>query len=104
MTFASSFKPPKRNDDDRARRWRGPLFDNMSSPLTWMEDLLDYPVGKYRKYYKALEQPKSVTFPICAICNHIVWEWPHFEEAVPDNAICGQCFKEEEEANERDNR
>jgi hypothetical protein len=85
---------PKRDDEAKARRWRGSLFGKLSSPLMWRD--------KWLGSYQMLEAPKSVTFPICAFCEHVIWEWPHFEEEVPDNAICEQCFKEEEEAQKRD--
>jgi hypothetical protein len=79
------FPEPKRNDEEQARHWRGALFWGFSSPLTWKGD----------KYYESLEKPKSVTFPICQLCHHIIWEWPHFEEEVP-KAICTECADEEE--------
>lgn len=84
---------PRRDDEKNAKRWRGPLFWGWGIPISWWT----------KKGYEKLDPPKSVTFPICAFCQHIVWEWPHFEEEVPHNAVCEQCFKEEEEANEREN-
>jgi hypothetical protein len=63
--------PTKRNDDQAAGRWRGPLFDD------W--------------HHRTLRPPRSVTFPICVACHYVIWDWPHFAEPVPDNAICDDC-------------
>ena len=87
------FPPPKRNDESAAKRWRGPLFWSVKSPLSWKTE---------DGYLGFLELPRSVTFPICCFCNHLIWEWPHFGEEVPENALCGECFREEEEAQRRD--
>jgi len=86
--------PPKKRDDEaNARRWRGPLFENLRLPsLMWRDK---------DGSYQTLRGPRSVTFPICALCGHIIWEWPHFEEQVLENAICDQCFREEQDAQER---
>jgi hypothetical protein len=84
-------EPERRNDEANARRWRGPLFSGFRTPLMWKD-----------KSFKILDHPKSVTFPICSFCKHVVWEWPHFEEEVPANAICGQCCKEEQESQDRE--
>ena len=89
---ASDFDPPiKRDDEQVARRWRGELFHSWSSPIMWKDD-----------YYHFLERPRSVTFPICGLCGHIIWNWPHFEEEIPDKAICDTCFVEEEREQDRD--
>jgi hypothetical protein len=85
------YTPPKRDDESKAKCWRGPLFDDYYSPIMWKDGS-----------YKRLAPPHSVTFPICGFCGHVVWEWPHFEEPVPDNAVCEACFKEDEDAAERD--
>lgn len=77
-------KPPKRDDDDGVKRWRGPLFWGMRAPLMWKQD----------GHYEILADPKSVTFPICYGCGHIIWDWPHYEEPVPENACCNECAKE----------
>lgn len=71
MSVFDYFRPPKRNDDDAARRWRGPLFHGLLDP------------------------PGSVTFPICCLCGHVIWDWPHFEEPVPKQACCDACAKED---------
>ena len=80
---------PKRSgvpaDEWAARRWRGALFEGFRSPIMWQD-----------KFCCLLETPKSVTFPICACCDHIIWTWPHFEEEVPHDAICDRCAAEEE--------
>jgi hypothetical protein len=52
------------------------------------------------EHYETLERPRSVTFPTCESCGHVVWEWPHFEEEVPEHAVCGACADEEEVGNE----
>jgi hypothetical protein len=82
---------PKRSavpaDEGDARRWRGALFEGFRSPLKWV----------HGGYYRMLETPKSVTFPICISCDHVIWNWPHFEEEVPDNAICDDCAEKEEQ-------
>jgi hypothetical protein len=80
------YQAPKRDDDAEVRRWRGPLFCDLESPLMWKD-----------KYYKLLDPPNSVTFPICAGCGHVIWDWPHFEEEVPAQAICSQCFTEDQQ-------
>lgn len=87
------FPKPERNDDANAKRWRGALFWNFDPVLQW----------KGKEYYECLQSPKSVTFPICEACNHVIWEWPHFEEPVPENAICEACAKEIEEDEAREN-
>jgi hypothetical protein len=74
-------KPPKRNDDAGVARWRGPLFWDTPIPLMW----------KGTEHYEFLDTPNSVTFPICKACGHIIWNWPHFEEAVPEEACCDDC-------------
>jgi hypothetical protein len=92
---AFDFDPPmKRDDEANARRWRGQLFRGLRTPLVWRD--------KWKGHYENLHRPRSVTFPICEICDHIVWEWPHFEEEVPQNAICEICFKREQNSQERD--
>jgi hypothetical protein len=86
-----SYRPspkPKRNDEANARRWRGPLFENQFLPLVWRNK---------DGSYQTLRGPRSVTFPICDFCGHVIWEWPHFEEQVPEGAVCDQCFREEDE-------
>jgi hypothetical protein len=88
------FPPPKRDDDATAKRWRGPLFWRFRSTLTWKER----PPDKDYSRYEFLQSPQSVTFPICAMCHHVIWEWPFFEETPPANAICDQCCKDEENA------
>lgn len=83
------FDPPKRDDEADARHWRGPLFLGRSTPpLMWYEN----------GAYEMIKHPKSVTFPICAFCRHIIWNNPHFEELITDQWICDTCFKEEEAA------
>ena len=91
MDMSEYARFPKRDDERNAKRWRGPLFEGFRSPIDWMD-----------KYYKILKPPQSVTFPICTVCGHIVWEWPHFEEPVEDNSVCEECFKEAEEEEDRD--
>jgi hypothetical protein len=86
-----SFQWPKRDDEKTAKRWRGSLFNDFMSPILWKD-----------AHYKMLRPPNSVTFPICQACAHIVWEWPHFEEPVPEHAVCEACFEEELAAQERD--
>jgi hypothetical protein len=76
---------PKRNDEKAARRWRGSLFWDFNGRLMWHNG----------EHYEMLEAPKSVTFPICQGCGHVIWTWPHFKEEVPDNAICDPCAKDE---------
>jgi hypothetical protein len=85
MNMLIKENPPKRDDEKAARRWRGPLFAELSDT------------------HPNIDTPGSVTFPICAFCGHVVWEWPHFEEPVPKDAICDQCLREEIAAQERDN-
>ena len=91
-----NWQPPKRNDEEDARRWRGPLFFDLEPPVRWWRE-------KAKLNIERLDPPKSVTFAICCFCSHIIWDWPFYEEEVPANSICSQCFKEEEEANDRDN-
>ena len=74
------------SDEDKATRWHGALFEDFRSPLIWKDE-----------YYEMLKPPNSVTFPICEGCQRIIWDWPHFEEQVPQNAVCETCFREEEE-------
>jgi hypothetical protein len=76
---------PDRDDEQQAKRWRGSLFHDFDSPLMWKD-----------KHYKLLEPPNSVTFPICAVCHHIIWNWPHFQEDPPKEAMCDVCWDEEE--------
>jgi len=78
--------PHKRDDETEARKWRGPLFADTLTPLMWKED----------GHYEMLKTPRSVTFPICAGCGHIIWDWPHFEEPVPDEACCNACAQEDQ--------
>lgn len=91
MDMSEYARSPKRDDERNARRWRGSLFDNLRSPIMWKD-----------KYYETLKPPNSVTFPICCGCGHVVWEWPHFQEPVPDGAVCEKCFEEDKETEERD--
>jgi hypothetical protein len=81
------FPAPERNDGSNVRRWRGALFWHFDSPLVW----------KGKDHYEAIEFPHSVTFPICHLCHHVIWDWPHFEEEVPENACCEACGNEEED-------
>lgn len=74
------------SEDKAAQRWCGVLFEDFRSPLMWKD-----------KYYHTLEPPHSVTFPICIACGRLVWDWPHFEEEVPSNAVCETCFREANE-------
>lgn len=75
-----------RHDDANAERWRGDLFGDMKLPrVCWKEGAS----------YGFLKPPKSVTFPICACCDHIIWEWPHYEEEVPEDTMCDRCAEEE---------
>lgn len=92
MNISKYMRPPKRDDDGDANKWRGPLFWTFDSPIAWL--------SKKGPYHEWLKPPGSMTFPICELCRHVVWEWPHFEEAVPENAICGKCAEEEDQANE----
>jgi hypothetical protein len=69
--------------------WSGRLFDGLRAPLIWHDSA--------KGHYESLAPPKSVTFPICTICSRIIWDWPHFEEPVPDNACCGPCSVELDE-------
>jgi hypothetical protein len=78
---------PRRNDNKEAARWRGPLFEDFSCELIWNDPL---------KGCTSLEPPRSVTFPICQFCGHVIWDWPHFEEPVPDGAVCTTCAEEDE--------
>ena len=74
-------------DEREARQWRGALFEGFKSPLMWLD--------KAKGYYEMLEPPTSVTFPICGFCGHIIWDWPHFEEPIPEKAICDKCCEED---------
>lgn len=67
------------SDDVDLAHWRGPLFEDFRSPIWW------------GKSYEMLKPPGSVTFPICDCCRRVVWEWPHFEEPVPEGAVCEEC-------------
>jgi hypothetical protein len=71
------------SDDKALQRWRGALFEDLQCPLMW----------KGKEYYEFLKAPNSVTFPICEGCGCVIWEWPHFEEQVPENAVCETCFR-----------
>jgi hypothetical protein len=76
-----------RNDEAVAQRWRGPLFKELRPEMSGFELVT---------FAQILDVPRSVTFPICALCSHVVWDWPHYEEEVPKNAICNECAEEEE--------
>jgi hypothetical protein len=78
MNIDDFFPPPERDDGANAKRWRGPLFWKFKSPLHWLERWDDK-----TRYYSSLDPPRSVTFPICISCGHVIWDWPHFEEDVP---------------------
>jgi hypothetical protein len=81
------FPAPKRDDEQEARRWRGPLFKTLfAGELAWRNGAS----------FGFLEWPRSVTFPICSWCNHVCWDWPHFGEPVPENPICTQCGIDEQ--------
>ena len=67
-------------NDAKARMWMGSLFEGFRSPIMWKD-----------RYYEFLEPPRSVSFPICEGCGHVIWDWPHFEEEVPKNAACDEC-------------
>ena len=69
---ASKFPWPNHVDDEAAERWRGPLFTE---------------VGNW--------SPKSVTFPICWACGHIVWDWAYYQETPPELVYCTQCYHDE---------
>ena len=71
---------PERDDEANARRWRGCLFHKLAAGLVWKD--------KATGCYEMLRAPASVTFPICEACGHVIWDWPHFEEPVPKQAIC----------------
>lgn len=60
--------------------------------------MTNVPVCRLRAkgYYETIEKPRSVTFPICSCCGHVCWNWPHFEEEVPESAACDACAEEEE--------
>jgi len=89
------FDPPvNRNDEANARHWRGQLFRGLRAPLTWRD--------KWKGHYESLPRPRSVTFLICMLCGHVIWEWPYFQEEVPENAVCTVCFKADEQSRERD--
>lgn len=97
------FQPPEWNDDEIAARWRGPVFFKRSSPVTWKVRDPVPPGPKWKAlgvddfwHYFDIACPKSVTFPICHMCGRLVWDWPHFEEEVPDNAVCNGCFAQAE--------
>ena len=94
------FTPP-RQDGEAAARWRGPLFDRWDLALSWREPVIAG--GETYMAYRFLERPNSVTFPICSCCRHVIWEWPHFEEQVPENAACDACCEEEMESQRREN-
>jgi hypothetical protein len=79
--------PPDRDDAELAKRWRGYLVRDWASPVTWRDGV----------YYCGIEPPQSVTFPICSVCGHIIWDWPHFEEQPPSNAACDRCADESAE-------
>jgi hypothetical protein len=86
-------EPPKRNDDENLKAWRGPLFTKFRSPIAWPEGVsVDW-----------LKPPHKVTFPICALCRHIIWNWPHYDEEITPESICDACAQEEIDAQERDN-
>lgn len=87
IDWGALFPKPQRDDEREAKRWRGALFWGLSVPLSWK----DHQQG----FYDHIKAPKSVTFPICFCCQHIIWDWPHFEEEVPDNAICDTCAEDE---------
>ena len=88
MDLRDIYPEPKRDDEKNAKRWRGALFWQIASPLSWFDSL--------KGYYCFIERPRSVTFPICELCGHVIWDWPHFEEEVPDHACCDACAEEEE--------
>jgi hypothetical protein len=92
MDMSEYLGPAKRDDEHNARRWRGRLFGSLRSSFMWKDG----------HSYKRVELPRSVTFPICFFCAHVIWDWPHFEEPVPENAVCEKCAQEEKEAEERD--
>jgi hypothetical protein len=83
----SDWPAPHRDDDAAAARWRGELFRGLRGGMMWRDE---------ERGYITLPRPNSVTFPICTCCDHVIWDWPHFEEKVPHNAICDECAKDEE--------
>jgi hypothetical protein len=88
MKRSDIFPEPKRKDGEAAQRWRGPLFWDLGLPIgPWLD--------KAKGYYESWKKPNSVTFPICSACGHVIWDWPHFEEPVPEGACCEACFKED---------
>jgi hypothetical protein len=85
MTIIPFPKTPRhRHNDAKAQVWMGELFNDYRCPLMWKGD----------KYWEFLEPPRSVSFPICEGCGHIIWDWPHFEEEVPKNACCDECAED----------
>jgi hypothetical protein len=77
------------DDGEEAGRWRGELFP----PEAWnLYEVMWRDAGK--GHYCHIEQPRSVTFPICSCCGRIVWTWPHFEEPVPEGAACDHCSRD----------
>lgn len=77
--------PRHRRNDAKARAWLGNVIGDLKSPIVWKD-----------KYYKMLPAPNSVTFPICAGCGCIIWDWPHFEEEVPEECACEDCANDDQ--------
>jgi hypothetical protein len=84
--FDAVFPTPNHpSDDEAAARWRGYLFEKTPRCCGPVET-----------------RPKSVTFPICAFCSRVIWNWPHYEEAIDLEHLCDDCAREEIEAQQRD--
>jgi hypothetical protein len=82
---------PPQPDGDEAARWRGPIFLHWEPPAMWKDG----------GAYKFLERPRHVTFPICDMCEHVIWTAPHFDEEI-HTEICDRCYLALKEENERE--
>jgi hypothetical protein len=98
MTMRNWMSTPRRADDVTASRWRGPLFLDWAPSIWWREP----EPGQAYAVRRTIEPPGSVTFPICAWCRHVIWDWPHFAEETPGNAVCDACGEEEAEQQRRE--
>ena len=41
--------------------------------------------------------PNCITFPICALCGHVIWDWPHYKEEMEGEYCCDECCKKLDE-------
>ncbi len=79
---------------DPLQHWRKPIGESLHDELrNWRWDV-PTPISK------VLGKPKSVTFPICAFCRNVIWNFPHYEEEVGE-CLCDDCARKEIEQQEQ---